>query len=110
MIIFTDQNFPQEVLKSDLPVLVDFWAEWCPPCQMMGPIVEEVALELEGKIKVGKLNVDQAQQTASKYSIMSIPTLILFKNGQVVKQMVGFKGKEDLLKEICTPVGCAIMP
>jgi len=100
MLILTDENFETEVLKSELPVLVDFFAEWCGPCQMMGPIVEELAKELEGKVKVVKVNVDQAPQVSEKYSIMSIPTLILFKNGQIVKQMVGFRGKEDLLKEI----------
>ena len=100
MIILNDSNFDQEVLSSDLPVLVDFYASWCGPCQMMGPVVEELAQELEGRVKVAKLNVDQAQQTAGKYGVMSIPTLILFKGGQVVKQMVGFKGKEDLLKEV----------
>jgi len=100
VIILDDQNFDQEVLSSDLPVLVDFSADWCGPCQMQGPIVEEVAKEVEGKIKVVKVNVDQAPQTSQKYGIMSIPTLILFKDGQVAKQMVGFRGKEDLLKEI----------
>lgn len=100
MLILNDQSFDQEVLKSNLPVLVDFWAEWCPPCQMQGPIVEELAKELEGKVRVVKVNVDQAQQTSQKYSIMSVPTLILFKGGQVVKQMVGFRSKQDLLKEI----------
>jgi len=100
MQILNDQNFDQEVLNSEIPVLVDFFAQWCPPCQMQGPIVEELAKEMEGKIKVVKVDVDQAPQTSQKYNVMSIPTLILFKNGQVVKQMVGFRGKEDLKKEI----------
>jgi len=100
MLILTDDNFENEVLKADLPVLVDFFAQWCPPCQMQGPIVEELANEMEGKVKVFKVDVDQAPQTSQKYNIMSIPTLILFKNGQVVKQMVGFRGKEDLKEEI----------
>jgi len=100
MLILTDDNFENEVLKADLPVLVDFFAQWCPPCQMQGPIVEELAKEVEGKVKVVKVDVDRAPQTSQKYNVMSIPTLILFKNGQVVKQMVGFRGKEELLKEI----------
>lgn len=100
MLILNDANFESEVLKSDLPVLVDFFAEWCGPCKMTGPIIEELAKELEGKVKVVEVNVDQAQQISQKYNVMSVPTLILFKNGQVVKQMVGFRGKEDLIKEI----------
>lgn len=102
-IIFTDQNFETDVLRSDLPVLVDFWAEWCMPCRMVTPIIEELAKESEGKIKVGKMNVDQNPQTPGKYGIMSIPTVILFKNGQEVKRQVGFAGKEGyvkLLKEV----------
>ncbi len=86
---FTDQNFEAEVLKSDKPVLVDFWAVWCGPCQMMGPIIEELAKEVGDKYKVGKLNVDENRETASKYGIMSIPTLIIFKDGKAVKQFVG---------------------
>lgn len=97
---FTDQNFDQEVLKSDLPVLVDFYAEWCGPCRMMAPVVEEIAQEMEGKIKVGKLNVDENEQLAAKYGVMSIPTLILFKNGEPVKTMLGFRSKEEVLQEI----------
>ena len=100
MLILTDSNFETEVLKSELPVLADFFATWCGPCQMLGPIIEELATELAGKVKVVKIDVDQASQTAEKYQIMSVPTLILFKDGQVVKQMAGFRGKEDLLKEI----------
>ena len=100
MLILTDVNFEEEVLKSNLPVLVDFFATWCGPCKMMGPIVEELAKELEGKVKVVEVDVDKAPQSAEKYAIMSVPTLILFKNGQVVKQMVGFQSKADLVKEI----------
>lgn len=97
---FTDENFETEVLKSELPVLVDFFAVWCGPCQMMAPVIEEIAKEQEGKIKVGKINADENPQTSEKYSIMSIPTLILFKGGQAVKTLQGFRTKEDLLKEI----------
>lgn len=99
-LIFTDQNFQEEVLKSDLPVLVDFFAEWCGPCKMMGPVVDDLAKELEGKVKVGKLNVDENSETASKYGVMSIPTLIYFKGGEVSSTMLGFRSKEEVLKEI----------
>lgn len=96
---FTDENFETEVIKSAVPVLVDFWATWCGPCQMMAPVIEELTKELEGKIKVGKLSVDEAPKTAEKYNVMSVPTLILFKNGEVAKTLVGFRTKEDILKE-----------
>jgi len=96
--VFTDQNFDQEVLKSDKPVLVDFWAPWCGPCQMMGPIIEDLAKQMEGKAKVGKLNVDENSQTAQKFGIMSIPALKIFKGGQVVKEFVGVQSA-DVLKE-----------
>ena len=99
--IFTDQNFEQEVLTSDKPVFVDFWAPWCGPCQMMGPIVEEIAKELEGKnIKIGKMNVDENPNTPGHYNVMSIPTFILFKGGQVVDQVVGGVQKEKLKEMI----------
>lgn len=97
---FTDENFETEVLKSEIPVLVDFFAVWCGPCQMMAPVIEELSKEMEGKIKIGKINADENPQTSEKYGIMSIPTLILFKDGQVVKTLQGFRTKEDLLKEI----------
>lgn len=97
---FTDQNFSEEVIKSETPVLVDFYAEWCGPCKMMGPVVDELAEDLEGKVKVGKLNVDENPDTASRYGVMSIPTLILFKNGEPVRQMLGFRSKEEVIKEI----------
>lgn len=96
----TDQNFETEVMKSDLPVLVDFWAEWCAPCRMVNPIVEELAKEYEGKIRVGKLNVDQESKTAAKYSVMSIPTLLIFKKGEVVKTMIGAQSKEKFKNQI----------
>lgn len=93
----TDANFDAEVLKSDKPVFVDFWAPWCGPCRMMGPIVEELAKEMEGKnIKVGKLNVDENPNTAGQYNVMSIPTFLVFKGGQVVDQFVGGTQKEKL--------------
>jgi len=93
---FTDQNFEKEVLESKIPVLVDFWAEWCMPCRMVTPIVDELAREFEGKIKVGKLNVDENPQTASKYGILSIPTLMIFKNGEAVSRLMGVQPKEVL--------------
>lgn len=99
-IILNDSNFEAEVLKSDLPVLVDFWAPWCGPCQMMGPIVEELAGELEGKAKVAKLNVDESNATAGQYKVMSIPTFLVFKGGEVVDQMVGGVTKEKLKEMI----------
>ncbi len=95
----TKQNFEQEVLKSEVPVLVDFWAPWCGPCRMQGPIVEELAKELEGKpFKVGMVNIDENGDLAGKYNIMSIPSLLIFKQGEIVKQFHGVQPK-DKLKE-----------
>ena len=96
----TKENFSQEVLNSSLPVLVDFWATWCGPCKMMGPVVSEIAEEMEGKIKVGKVNVDEQEALASEYGIMSIPCFILFKDGSVSAQTVGGMSKEDLLNTL----------
>ena len=93
---FTDQNFDQEVLKSDKPTLVDFWAPWCGPCQVMGPVIEELAKEIADKAKVGKLNVDENPDTSSKYGIMSIPSLKIFKDGKVVQEFVGVQSKDTL--------------
>lgn len=96
----TDTNFEQEVLKSDIPVLVDFWAAWCGPCQMIGPVVEELAKDYDGKLKVGKMNVDENQTMPGKYNIMSIPSLLIFKGGEVVKTMIGVQSKENFKKQI----------
>ncbi len=102
-LVFTDENFEKEALQSDLPVMVDFWAPWCGPCQMAGPVIEELAEEYAGKVKIGKLNVDDNQQVAMKYGVMSIPTVILFKGGKEIGRKIGFAGKqmyEDLLRQI----------
>jgi thioredoxin 1 len=97
---FTDDNFDQEALQGDMPVLVDFWAPWCGPCQMMAPIVDELAGEFEGRVKIGKLNVDENPAKAGQFGIMSIPTMLLFKNGAVAQQFVGGMTKEDLKAKI----------
>ncbi|MCL4353821.1 thioredoxin [Patescibacteria group bacterium] len=98
--VITDSSFDQEVLQSKLPVLVDFWAPWCGPCRMVSPIVEELAKEYQDKLKVGKLNVDENSQTASRYAVMSIPSLIIFRDGKPIKTMVGAQSKENFKKEI----------
>ena len=97
---FTDANFEQEVLKSDKLVLVDFWAPWCGPCQVMGPIVEELAKEMGDKIKIGKLDVEKNEAIAEKLGIMSIPTLKVFKGGKEVKEFIGLQSKETLKGEL----------
>jgi len=99
-IILTDQNFEQEVLKSKQPALVDFYADWCGPCQMIAPVIEELARDMAGKAKVGKLNVDENQAIVQKYNVMSIPTLIFFKSGREVDRVMGVQSKEELAKKL----------
>ena len=103
--IVTDSNFEQDVLKSDVPVLVDFWAPWCGPCKMVAPIVEEIAGEYDGKIKVGKLNTDENQGVAAKYGIMSIPTLMIFKNGEPAERIIGAQSKQAITAKIDSVLG-----
>jgi thioredoxin 1 len=93
--VVTDANFETEVLKADLPVLVDFYADWCGPCRSMAPIVDEITKEYDSKLKVCKLNIDDNPESAGKYGVMSIPTFIIFQKGEVVEQIVGGKSKED---------------
>ena len=99
-LVITKNNFEEEVLKSEQPVLVDFWATWCGPCRMLAPVLEEVAKEYDGKIKVGKVNVDDEMDLAIKFRVEVIPTLILFKNGEVVKRISGFFEKDELIAEL----------
>lgn len=98
--MFTQDNFSEEVLKADSLVVVDFYADWCGPCQMMGPIVDELAKENEGSVKIGKLNVDQAKEISGEYKVMSIPTIIFFKNGTVVDTIVGAVSKDVLQQKV----------
>ena len=98
--VLTDQNFKAEVLKSKVPVLVDFWAEWCGPCKMLAPIVEKIAKDYNGKIKVGKLNVDDNPDTPGEYGIQGIPTLMIFKSGELLKRIVGFQPEDKIKSEI----------
>lgn len=99
-VVLTDQNFEKEVLQAKVPVLVDFWASWCAPCRMIVPVIEELGEEFEGKIRVGKLNVDENPTTSQKYGVMSIPTLIFFKDRRIVEQLVGVQSKETLTQKI----------
>ena len=100
LVEFTDANFDSEALKADTPVLVDFWAPWCGPCRMVGPIIEELASGYAGRVKVGKLNTDDNPSVAGRYSIRSIPTVLLFKNGEIVDRIVGVVPKKDFERMI----------
>lgn len=100
LILLNDQNFETEVLRSNLPVLVDFWAPWCGPCQIYEPIIEELAKDFKNKVKIGKLNVDENPTITEKYSIMSIPTSMLFNQGEMVKMWISVQAKEVLIEEI----------
>ncbi|MCR4752570.1 MAG: thioredoxin [Eubacterium sp.] len=95
-VIITKDNFEAEVLQSDIPVLVDFWASWCGPCKMLSPIIAQIAEEQAGKVKVGKVNVDEQPELAAQFRVMSIPTLLVFKNGEVVNQSLGVQPKEQV--------------
>lgn len=96
----TDANFQQEVMKSETPVLIDFWAAWCGPCKMIGPVVEEIAKEYEGKLKVGKVDVDNNPEISMQFGIRSIPTLMVFKGGKVVEQIIGAVPKKNLMEKV----------
>ena len=96
IVTLTQENFAQQVLQSPAPVLVDFWAEWCGPCKMIAPLLDELADEYDGKIKIGKVNIDEHQGLAAEYGVRAIPTLLVFSKGQVAEQMIGAKSKRDL--------------
>ncbi|HEX9376126.1 MAG TPA: thioredoxin [Actinomycetota bacterium] len=96
----TDRDFEQKVLQSDTPVLIDFWADWCVPCHMVSPVVEEIAREHKGALRVGKMNIDDNPDTPRRYGVLSIPTLIVFKDGQEKARVVGARGKDAILREI----------
>ena len=96
IVALTQENFAKEVLQSTTPVLVDFWAEWCGPCKMIAPILDELAEEYDGRVKIGKVNIDDQQKLAAEYSVRAIPTLLLFNQGQVADQIVGMRSKRDL--------------
>ena len=96
IVTLTQDNFETEALKSSTPVLVDFWAEWCGPCKMIAPVLDELATEYQGKVKIGKVNIDEHQGLAAQFGVRAIPTLLVIKNGQVAEQMVGAKSKRDL--------------
>ena len=96
ILTLTQENFAQQVLQSRAPVLVDFWAEWCGPCKMIAPLLDELADEYDGKVKIGKVNIDEQQNLAAEYGVRAIPTLLVFHNGQVTDQIVGARSKRDL--------------
>jgi thioredoxin 1 len=96
IVTLTQENFGKEALQSAQPILVDFWAEWCGPCKMLAPILDELAAEYDGKVRIGKVNIDEHQQLAAQFGIRSIPTLLIFKQGQVADQIVGLRSKKDL--------------
>src|SRR3989442_6394790 len=105
IVTLSNENFDQEINKAQLPVLVDFWAEWCGPCKMLAPMLDELAEESAGKLRIGKVNVDENQELASKFGIRAIPTLLLFKGGQIKEQIVGMSGKKDLEKKLAAHLG-----
>jgi thioredoxin 1 len=100
IVTVTSQDFEKQVLRSDLPVLVDFWAQWCGPCHVLAPVVEEIAAEQAGRLRVAKLDVDDSPQTAQRFGVLSIPTLILFRGGQEQGRMVGARGKDDIVRTL----------
>jgi thioredoxin 1 len=106
----TDGNFDQVVLKSDQPILIDFWAAWCGPCKALGPVVDEVAAAYQGKVRVGKMNVDTSPITPQRYGVRGIPTLLIFKNGQVQEQIVGYVGRDVIEKALNKQVNVLEMP
>jgi thioredoxin 1 len=105
VVTISGSNFDQEVVKSTVPVLVDFWAEWCGPCKAIAPVLDEIADEKAGKVKIAKINVDENQDLASKFGIRAIPTLLIFKGGTVKEQLVGMVGKKDLEKKLAAHIG-----
>ncbi len=105
VLIFTDANFDAEVVGSDVPVLVDFWAEWCMPCKMLAPTIEELASDYAGRVKVGKLDTDESRNVAVKFGISAIPTVMIFNDGELVKRLVGMQAKKDLAAALDSVLG-----